>query len=144
MKLEKINDTDYLIFVIKSFYHEDEINFYVKEFLNKFKNKLKLSGFYKIIVYNRYFGLFLKLIQIESSYYKDTFDYRIVFDNDSDFYFKTDDYFIVSDCRYIYYFDGYFYALVDDSFDDILEKVEFGLFGLESDFDISSKIVIVK
>lgn len=144
MKIEKINNTDYCVIIFKNFSFDDDISIYIKDFLLKYQKKLKLSGFYRIIVYNRCFGLYLKFVQIEDAYYKNTFDYRIVFDNDSDFYFKTSDYFIVSNCNYVYYFDNYYYALVDDSFDKIFEKVEFGLFELESDFGVFNKMILIK
>ena len=144
MKIEKINNTDYKIIICKKIIQENDIISYIKDLLEKYKIKLNLKGFYRIIVYNRFFGLYLKIIQIEDSYYKDTFDYRIIFDDTSNFYFKTTDYFVVSSCLYIYYLDGYYYALVDDSFDKIFEKVEFGLFELESDFDFLNKGFLVR
>ena len=47
---------------------------------------------------------------------------------DEEYYFETDDYDVIKECNDIRYMDGLFYCVVDDSFDRILEKVEFGRF----------------
>ena len=65
MNIKKINDTDYLIIVFKSFSCEDKINLYIKQLLSRYRIMLRLSGFYKVKVYNRCFGLYIKIIQIE-------------------------------------------------------------------------------
>lgn len=142
MKIEKINDTDYQLLFSSTFVSEEEILAFVKNVFQDYQKQLKLKGFYQIIISNRTFGLFLQIIKVNDSYYKDTFDYRVVFDDESNFYFQTKDYFVVEQCQYIYYFDEYFYALVDDSFDEILEKVECGRFVLESSLDLSQSDLI--
>lgn len=139
MKFEKINNTDYQLLFPITFFSEEEILAFVKKVLRDYQKQLNLKGFYRIIISNRTFGLFLQVMKVNDSYYKNTFDYRVIFDDDVNFYFQTKDYFAVEQCQYVYYFDGCFYALVDDSFDEILEKVEFGEFVLESSIDFLSQ-----
>ena len=43
-------------------------------------------------------------------------------------YFETEEYEIIKNCNDKRYMDERFYCIVDDSFDLVLEKVEFGNF----------------
>ena len=126
MKIEKINDTDYKIYYYKSI---DNKSLYdeVKELIKKIQKKLKLKGFYKVIVINKNIGLFIELKRIEDSLYRNTLDLKIEI-VDSEVYYKTTDYFVIKNYSNIKYKDGMYYCIVDDSFDEILEKVEFGDF----------------
>jgi hypothetical protein len=126
MKIEKISDTDYKIYYYRSIddkYLYDE----VKEIIKSIQKRLKLKGFYKVIVIYKNIGLFLELQRIEDSLYRNTLDLKIEI-VDSDVYYKTTDYFIIRDLSSIKYKDGLYYCKVDESFDGILEKVEFGDF----------------
>lgn len=143
MKIDKISDADYQIVLSVFFSCEEDIISIIKDILKKYQKKLNLKGFYKIIVFNFKYGLFFRLMQIEDSYYKNTFDYRIMFDEKRSFYYQTKDYFIISNLSEVYYFDGYYYALIDDSFDKIFEKVEFGKIILDSDIDFMDKCVVI-
>ena len=144
MKIEKIGNCDYQIMISNSFLKEEDSISMIDRFLSFFSNKMKLKGFYRIVVFSRFFGLFFQMLKVDDSYYKDSFDYRIVFDYDSCFFFQTEDYSVVESCHTIYYHDGYYYGLVDDSFDGILEKVEFGCFIMEKDIDFSQLLLISK
>ena len=139
MKLEKINNSDYQLLFPTTLSSEEEILTFVKNVFQDYQKQMDLKGFYQVVILNRIFGLFLQIIQVNDSHYKNIFDYRVVFDDETNFYFQTKDYFVVEQCQYVYYFDEYFYALVDDSFDEILEKVEFGKFVLESSLDFLSQ-----
>lgn len=143
MKIDKISDVDYQIFLSTFFSCEEDIISIIKDILEKYQKKIDLKGFYKIIVFNFKYGLFFRLLQIEDSYYKNAFDYRIIFDNKSSFYYQTRDYFMISNCQEVYYYDGYYYALVDDSFDKLFEKVEFGKIILDSDIDFLDKCIVI-
>lgn len=144
MRFEKINSNDYKIMFPFSLPSEEEIISFVKKIMLKFYKKLQLNGFYQITIYSRAFGLFLFLHKEKNSFYQETFDYRVIFDDCSSFYYRTEDYFLVKDCSYVYYFNGAFYALVDDSFDKILEKVEFGEFLFEFEFDKEKSVIVNK
>ena len=132
MKVERINSKDYNIY-----YYEKEIsnnNIYdeIKVLLKKLQKRLKLNGFYKVIVNNKKIGLFISLIHINDSFYKNNLDIKIEISNDN-IYYKTKDFFIINNCNDIRYNDEYYYCIVDSSFNDILEKVEFGEFIYEKD-----------
>lgn len=127
MKINKINDTDYKIYYYKSIINEESLYNDIKELVKKIQKRLKLKGFYKVLVINKKIGLFIELKRIEDSFYKNTLDLKIEI-IDSNVYFKTPDYFIIKDLSNIRYKDGMFYCVVDDSFDEVLEKVEFGDF----------------
>ena len=129
MKIQKINDTEYIIYMFSKL-DKDEI----KDKFKSIQKILKLNGFYKVIVINKNIGCFLKLIKLDNSFYKDTLDLKIE-EKDSDIYFKTEDYFVIKECSHIMYYDEMYYCIVDDSFDKILEKVEFGDFVLDLDID---------
>lgn len=143
MKIEKISDTDYKVYIYSRKFEESKITEDVRDVVLKLKRKIKLKGFYKIIVCLKKLGMFLQIIKIEDSYYKDSLDLRIVLKDDLDIYFKFKDYFIINRDDIIYN-DGYFYALVDDSFDKVLEYVEFGdfVFGTDIDDLLDNGIVI--
>lgn len=125
MKIDKINDTDYKIYIFK--YNEAMNTDIVKVLINKLKDKLKLSGFYRVIVINKKIGTFIEIVRIEKSFYKNVLDLKIIIEEDK-VYFKTDDYFKIKDMNSIKYYNNNYYVLVDDSFNNIIEKVEFGEF----------------
>lgn len=144
MKFEKMNSNDYKIMFPFSLSSEEEIISFVKRIMKKCYKKFSLSGFYQITICSRSFGLFLFLHKEKNSFYQETFDYRVIFDDCSSFYYRTEDYFIIKDCSYVYYLKGAFYALVDDSFDKIFEKVEFGEFLFEFEFDKEESVIVNK
>jgi len=126
MKINRINNTDYKIYYYDSI---DNNNLYdeVKRIIKRIQKRLKLNGFYKVLVINKSIGLFLELKRLDDSFYKNTLDLKIEV-VDIDVYYETTDYFIIKDLSNIKYKDGMYYCIVDDSFDEILEKVEFGNF----------------
>ena len=143
MKIERINDKDYNIYYYEHIISNDNLNERVKELLKKLQRKLKLNGFYKVIVINKEIGLFFQLIHINDSFYKNNLDLKIDISN-SNIYYKTKDYFIIKNSSNILYYDGYYYCVVDKSFDNILEKVEFGEFIFEEDIlDIKNKTYVI-
>ena len=129
MKIERLNESDYKIYYYKSIDNKvlyDE----VKDLIKSVQKRLKLKGFYKALVINKNIGLFIQLKKIEESFYKNTLDLKIEI-KDLDVYYKTEDYFVIKGLSNIKYKDGMFYCVVDESFDKILEKVEFGDFIFE-------------
>lgn len=129
MKIERLNESDYKIYYYKSIDNKvlyDE----VKDLIKSVQKRLKLKGFYKALVINKNIGLFIQLKKIEESFYKNTLDLKIEI-KDLDVYYKTEDYFVIKGLSDIKYKDGMFYCVVDESFDKILEKVEFGDFIFE-------------
>ena len=129
MKIERLNESDYKIYYYKNIDNKalyDE----VKELIKGIQKRLKLKGFYKAIVINKNIGLFIQLKKIEETFYKNTLDLKIEI-KDLDVYYKTEDYFVINGLSNIKYKDGMFYCVVDESFDKILEKVEFGDFIFE-------------
>ncbi len=134
MKIQKLNNTDYIIYIFSRLELEK-----IKETIKSIQKRLKLNGFYKLLVIDKSIGTFIKLTKLENAFYKDTLDLKIE-KVDCDVYFKTDDYFIIKDISHVMYNDKEYYGLVDDSFDKILEKVEFGDFVL--DIDINKCYVI--
>ena len=129
MKIEKLSESDYKIYYYKNIDNKaiyDE----VKELIKGIQKRLKLKGFYKVIVINKNIGLFIQLKRVEDSFYRNTLDLKIEV-KDLDVYYKTEDYFVIKGLSNIKYKDGMFYCVVDESFDKILEKVEFGDFIFE-------------
>ena len=70
-------------------------------------------------------------------------DLKIILNDDNEVYFKTINYLCIKDLGTIRYLDGEFYGLVDDSFDKLLEKVEFGkfIFGYDTNLLLRDSIV---
>ena len=130
MIIKHLNDTDFKIFIFNKISRDltDEI----KDIIKKLQKKLNLKGFYKVIVISKSVGVFLKIIKLDDSFYKDVLELKIDI-RDCDLYFKTKDYFIISSLSKVVYYDGYYYGLVDDYFDKVIEKVEFGEYVLEYD-----------
>lgn len=135
MKIESSGKNDFSIFINKE-YVNDEVSLiredlikFIKDFILKIKYKLNLRGFYKIRVYSKErVGIFLDLTKLDDIDLSNNLDLRIIIMNDEDIYFETDDYDIVKNCNDKRYMDGHFYCVVDDYFDKLLEKVEFGKF----------------
>lgn len=144
MKIEKVTETDYKLYIYSKILDKNNFSNEIKAFIKKVQKRLKLNGFYKVVTCFRKCGVFLHLVKIEDSFYKNSLDLRIVMDDDADIYFKTDDYFIFKDISTVKYYDGYYYGLVDDSFDKVIEKVEFGDFVFGDDIIemLNSSIVI--
>ena len=135
LKIESYGKNDYKIFINSSYTKEldylnkDELIIFIKKFIVKLKNKLSLRGFYKIRVYPKgKIGMFLDVTKLDDIDLTNNLDLRVMIMYDEDFYFETDDYDVIKDCNDIRYLDGLFYCVVDDSFDRLLEKVEFGKF----------------
>lgn len=134
MKVEIVSSEEFSIFVnslyakITNYSDREEIIGVVKDIITKYKNKLKLRGFYKIKVYlDEKVGLFLDGVRLECLERLDAIDLRVVVYFDEDIYFKTDDYFVISDVSKIIYFDGNYYCKVKDIL-DIIKVIEFGEF----------------
>ena len=126
MKIQRINNTDYKVYFYQ--YKEEESLYEdCKSLIKKLQKRLRLKGFYKVIIFPSKIGLFFQLIKVEDSLYKNILDLKIEISAD-DVYFKTNDYFLIKDFSPIRYIDGEYYCIVEESFDEILEKVEFGEF----------------
>lgn len=132
MKIENINERDYKIYYYKNRLDEKSLYDDIKELIKKIQRKLKLNGFYKVIAINKNVGLFLELKRLDDSFYKNILDLNIEIKEDN-IYYKTADYFVIKDLHDISYKDGMYYCIVDDDFDEILEKVEFGDFVFDID-----------
>lgn len=135
LKFESYGKNDYKIFINSSYtkdldyLNKDEVIIFIKKFIVKLKNKLSLRGFYKIRVYPKdEIGMFLDVTKLDDIDLTNNLDLRVMIMYDEDYYFETDDYDVIKDCNDIRYMDGLFYCVVDDSFDRLLEKVEFGKF----------------
>lgn len=135
MKIESYGKNCFKIFINSNYTKdldysnkEDMIGF-IKRFILKLKNRLSLRGFYKIRVYPKNnIGIFLDMTKLDDIDLSNNLDLRIMIMYDEDYFFETEDYDLISDCNDIRYKDGLFYCVVDNSFDKILEKVEFGRF----------------
>lgn len=138
MKITRINDTDYNIYYYKSIFDEKSLYDDIKELVKRIQKRLKLKGLYKVIAINKKIGLFLRLERVDDAFYKNSLDLKIEI-KDSLVYYQTTDYFVLDGLSNIRYKDGMYYCIVDSSFDDILEKVEFGdfIFG----YDIEKVII---
>ena len=142
MKIEIVNDDCYHIYIYNDY--EDLSEIIIKDKLLLIKKILHLCGFYRVIATLKKVGLFLEIIKVAEGFRRETFDLKVIIDNNRDVFFKTKDYFLVEDISKICYYDGEYYGLVDDSFDKILEKVEFGdfVFGCSLDSLLENCIVI--
>ena len=144
MKFIKINDFEFYVYIFSIKYSRENLIEDVKGILKKIQKILRLKGFYKVNVSLKSVGLFLKVVRLEDSFYKNTLDLKIEIDNDLDIYYKTNNYYLVCFSSFVYYYDGMFYVLVDESFDKIYEKVEFGDFVFGNDIlDCLNKAIIV-
>lgn len=133
MKIEMLTKDSYRIFVNKLYIKDvnldekEAIILAVKDIIQKLKQKLQLRGFYKVKVFpNKNIGLFIEIIQLEDLEFSNNLDLRVVVYFDEKFYFETEDYFTIQKYDNVMFFDDKFYCLIDDSFEDMLEIVEFG------------------
>ena len=70
MKIQKLNNTDYIIYIFSRLELEK-----IKETIKSIQKRLKLNGFYKLLVIDKSIGTFIKLTKLENAFYKDTFYY---------------------------------------------------------------------
>ena len=142
MHIERITDTDYkisIIFKIEEVLVEETI----EKIIFKLRKRLKLSGFYNAFLTIRNFGIFLILKKVDNSYYKENFNLKIISKNNLNVYYKTDDYFSINEKKGILYYDGWYYQLLDDSF-DVIKSMDFGEFVFGDDVTrMLDKAVIV-
>lgn len=135
MKIEMCGKDIYNIFVCKDYvknidyFVREDIVKCVRDIIYKLKLRLGLRGFYKIKVFPQgKIGLFLEVIKLDESDFSSSLDLRIVVYMDEKIYFETDDYYKIENCNDKRYLEGSFYCIVDDDFEPVLEKVEFGRF----------------
>lgn len=135
MKIEVSGKDDYVIFLNRSylrnvnFSEKDDVIIFIKDFLLKLKSYLCLRGFYKVKVFPQdKIGMFLELLKLDDMDLSNNLDLRIIVMQEEKFFFETDDYDLIKNCNNKRYYEGHFYCVVDDYFDELLEKVEFGRF----------------
>ena len=135
MKIEWIGKSGYNIFVTKQYvkdidvFNKDEIVKFIKKYIFKLRSKLKLCGFYKIKVYvHKSVGLFLEISKLDDLDLSSALDLRIVVFYDEVVYYETDDYFLIDTCNDIRFYNGKFFCIVDDKFNDLIGKCDFGRF----------------
>ena len=151
MKIEIAGTDNYNIFINNLYieninYNEkEEVTNIVKKILMSLKNRLKLRGFYKVKVFpNDKLGLFLELIKLEDLEFSNNLDLRIIVYFDEKIFFETEDYFIINDCNEKRFLNGNFYCIVDDKFDMLLDKIEFGRFVYGKEvIDVLNKSIIL-
>ena len=135
MKIEVLGKDDYIIFLTKEYLgdidlvQKENLISFIKNYILKLKRYLSLSGFYKVKVFPQdKIGVFLELLKLDDMDLSNNLDLRIIIMQDQKFFFETEDYDLIKNYNDKRYYDGHFYCVVDDSFDGILEKVEFGRF----------------
>lgn len=135
VRIRKISNEVYEVFINDGFVQDeiydskDNIINFVKNIMISLKKKINIYGFCKVKVYlKKEIGIFLEIIKFDDSISSSTFDIRVLIMDDDKFYFETEEYDAIKDCNDIRYKDGLFYCIVDDLFNSVLEKVEFGNF----------------
>lgn len=143
MKIYKLNENNYKIYYYEGIRNDKPLYDEVKEIIKNIQKRLKLNGFYKVLVINKNIGLFIELKRVDNTFYKNTLELKIDIKDDP-VYFETTDYFVIKDLSNIRYKDEMYYCIVDESFEEILEKVEFGdfIFGYDID-DIMDKTYVI-
>lgn len=122
MRLEIIDDDDYLIY-LNSYYIEDfdinnnnELGKYIKSIILKIRKiyNIILEGFYEVHVYIlKYLGFIIEIKNIDR-YVGKTIDLKIIVHNDDEIYLKIDDYEFVNNYNDLKYLNNYFYFNIDD------------------------------
>ena len=135
MKIEVSGKNNYNIFINRQytgnmdFFNKEELISFIKEFILKIRSRLNLRGFYKVKVFpQNYVGLFIELIKLDDLEFSNNLDLRVIVCFDEKFFYETDDYFLIENCNEKRYLDRKFFCIVDDCFEEILSKVEFGRF----------------
>ena len=151
MKIEMCGKDIYNIFINREYLKgkdysvKEDIVKVVKEIIFKLRGRLGLRGFYKIKVFpQKIIGIFLEVIKLDETEFSNSLDLRIITYMDEKFYFETDDYFKIANCNDKRYIDGHFYCVVDDNFDLVLEKVEFGrfIYGKDVNFLLNNSLIL--
>lgn len=135
MRIESCGKNNFSIFINNEYVQDivysskEELIMFIKDFIFKVKAKLNMRGFYKIRVYPQEgIGIYLDVDKLDDIDLSNSLDLRVIIMNDDNFYFETEDYDLIRNCNDKRYKDGLFYCVVDNDFDKILEKVEFGRF----------------
>lgn len=135
MRIETCGKDNFNIFINDSYVEKDVYSSkdvmidFIKKFILKIRDRLSMRGFYKIRVYPRIgVGIFLDIIKLDDIDLSNNLDLRVIIMSDEKFYFETEEYELIRECNDKRYKDGLFYCVVDNNFDKVLEKVEFGRF----------------
>lgn len=135
MKIEVSGKNSYNIFLNRQYIKNvdltstEEIIDFIKRIIIKHKKKLNLMGFYKVKVFPQdKIGMFVEIDKLDELEFSNNLDLRIVVFSNDVFFYETSDYSLIEDFNEKRYFDGKFYCVVDDYFNDIFSKVEFGRF----------------
>ena len=130
MRIRRINATDYFVYLYDKDYSLLDIENDLDNIIDILKKIIPFSGFYKIFVSIKKIGLFLKIVFLKESFYRDTVDWKIELE-DFDIYYITKDYSLIKNYSYLFH-RGYYEVSVDE-LDTVLSLVEFGIFGLRGD-----------
>lgn len=135
VRIRKISNEVYEVFINDKLVDDvvydkrDELINYIKDKMTKIKDRINIYGFCKIkVYYKKGIGIFLEVIKFDDSVSTTVLDLRVLIMENEKIYFETEDYEIIKNCNDKRYMDERFYCIVDDSFDLVLEKVEFGNF----------------
>ena len=135
MKIEISGKNNYNIFINRNYIgnvdlsSKEELAGFIKSFILGIREKLNLRGFYKVKVFpHDSIGLFVELIKLDELEFSNNLDLRVIVYLNEKIFFETDDYFLIEDCNDKRYLDGKFFCIVDDYFESLLSKVEFGRF----------------
>lgn len=135
MKIEVSGKNNYNIFLTREYVKcidissNEAIIQFIKDYISKIKTRFNLTGFYKAKVFPKdNLGIFIELIKLDESDFSNNLDLRIIVYFNEKIFYETDDYYLIENCNSKRYFDGKFFCIVDDCFDDLLSKVEFGRF----------------
>lgn len=121
MKVSLSNE-DLIIYINKKlidfdiYNKEKMLNFIKKIVINLTKNKLKISGFYKVKVYhNKNYGLIFKMHKEDSlDFFPDLIDLKLTIYYDTNMYLECDDYFIIKDYPNIKRINDKWYININD------------------------------
>lgn len=135
MKIEISGKNNYNIFVNRNYVNDidfsskEELVKFIKKFILSIRSQLNLRGFYKVKVFpHEQVGMFVELIKLDELEFSNNLDLRVIVYLNEKIFFETDDYFVIEKCNEKRYLDGKFFCIVDDYFDSLLSKVEFGRF----------------
>ena len=137
-----MNSTDYFLYDYSYPIHKETLMEDVKELFLLLHSLLSLNGYYKVSVIIKTIGVFLRVHFVEDTFYHKKFDMKVEL-IEEDVYYCTTDYDSVLDFSSILYYEGVYYGLVEDSFDSILEKVEFGYFRLKEEIEDSLRYGLI-
>lgn len=147
MKILEVSDNKCLFYINNinlskyDLLKESDIEKLLKKVLLIIKNiySIVFSGFYEIDVYKNDLVVLFEIKKIDDYVPYNNIELRINYIDNALAFFKTKNYDVVKKYKKIYYYKDYYYVLLSNGCDELLNYIEFGYIDFDKDVVFKGK-----